>query len=427
MSIGYFRKEGWMIALMMVLVPLAGEFFILPFDNNYRVSFGIPIFFIFLLLIQRTPPFMLGVLVGISVLTFRMVLGIYEEQTDVLTAIRNHGPPVVYYLVYALVFQFFKVRRFQYKPIMIGLFGVVTELLASLSEIGIRILFNAFSFEWKMFWMLLVIALIRNFFIMGILFFSVFKDRREKEDRQLLLETNLHEVKLHFDKSLDDLEEAISQAIDLRTRFKELDQNNLKERRLYQEDLLSLSIYLHEYKKDIVNIYSILNKVISQQVTPLYMDIGELCDVVVRSNRNYAELLQKHIEFSIKTDQLKPAVHTYTILSLLNNLISNSVEAIEKSGHIHVQVQRHQEWLAIRVKDNGPGIPPDKKQMIFRAGYTTKNRTNKDKFSFSGLGLAYVRREVEKREGRIYVYSDPRQRTTIFTALLPLKHLIREG
>ncbi len=296
---------------------------------------------------------------------------------------------------------------------MIGLFGVITELLASLSELGIRNLFNSSSFKWEMFWMLLVIALIRNFFIMGILFFSVFKDRRENEDRKMLLESNLHEVKLHFDKSLDDLEEAISQAIDLRSRFKELNHNDLEERSHYQEDLLSLSIYLHEYKKGSVNIYSVLNKVISQQVTPLYMDIGELCDIVVRSNKNYAELLHKNIEFSIKTDRLKPAVHTYTILSFLNNLISNAVEAVERHGHIDVQVRRDREWLAIDVKDNGPGIPPDKQRLIFRTGYTTKNRTRKDQFSFSGLGLTYVKREVEKREvekreGRISVSSDPR-------------------
>jgi signal transduction histidine kinase len=69
--------------------------------------------------------------------------------------------------------------------------------------------------------------------------------------------------------------------------------------------------------------------------------------------------------------------------------------------------------VAIRIRDNGPGIPPDVLPRIFDPFFTTK-----DVGEGSGLGLSIVHGIVERHGGSIEVDTEPGSGTT-FTVLLP--------
>ncbi|MFS8580996.1 MAG: ATP-binding protein, partial [Novibacillus thermophilus] len=59
---------------MLVIVPLAGELNFYPFNDAFRVSFGTPTFFFFLLLLRKIHPVVSGGLVGFLVVGFPILL-----------------------------------------------------------------------------------------------------------------------------------------------------------------------------------------------------------------------------------------------------------------------------------------------------------------------------------------------------------------
>jgi signal transduction histidine kinase len=84
------------------------------------------------------------------------------------------------------------------------------------------------------------------------------------------------------------------------------------------------------------------------------------------------------------------------------SLLDNALDAIPESGRIHVKVNRQSDLVAVRITDNGPGIPADRIDRIFDPFYTTKPPGQG-----TGLGLDLSRRLVRGYNGDIYVRSEP--------------------
>lgn len=81
------------------------------------------------------------------------------------------------------------------------------------------------------------------------------------------------------------------------------------------------------------------------------------------------------------------------------NLLLNAREALGERGQVFVAATVHRDQgIEITVRDDGPGIAPEKLEQIFEAYYTTKNRG-------TGLGLAIVKHNVELYAGNVRVES----------------------
>ena len=81
----------------------------------------------------------------------------------------------------------------------------------------------------------------------------------------------------------------------------------------------------------------------------------------------------------------------------LCNLVMNALEATEKPVALDVWVGAlSEEWLQLRVRDNGPGIPEDIIDRVFDPFFTTRAQG-------TGLGLAVVAMTVSKHGGEICV------------------------
>ena len=92
----------------------------------------------------------------------------------------------------------------------------------------------------------------------------------------------------------------------------------------------------------------------------------------------------------------------------LNNLILNSIQAIDGTGTIELSVEENNNKIVIQVKDSGKGISKEDMNKIFEPLFTTKQQG-------TGLGLAGVNFIVDSHKGIISVTSPP----TIFTITLP--------
>jgi signal transduction histidine kinase len=97
---------------------------------------------------------------------------------------------------------------------------------------------------------------------------------------------------------------------------------------------------------------------------------------------------------------------------VFNNLVKNAIQAIseDRKGEIEVSVTESDEGFLIAIKDNGIGIPDDKRDQIFVPNFTTKT-------TGMGLGLAMVKNIIENLDGEIWFETKPDKGTTFFVAL----------
>jgi two-component system NtrC family sensor kinase len=117
-----------------------------------------------------------------------------------------------------------------------------------------------------------------------------------------------------------------------------------------------------------------------------------------RMTRNF----EKEVEISLELDT-KEGFHVRLdakkIDRVIINLLNNSVEILMlksiKNAKIIINAFVDGNYLKIRIKDNGPGVPEEIKDDLFKP-FVTKNKKEG-----TGLGLAIVRQIVESHSGRI--------------------------
>jgi signal transduction histidine kinase len=101
------------------------------------------------------------------------------------------------------------------------------------------------------------------------------------------------------------------------------------------------------------------------------------------------------------------------IRQVLVNLLINAQHAATRGGEVIVATGRGDGHLWCRVQDDGPGVPIDRAEAIFKPFFTSKSRG-------TGLGLSISRRIMEMHNGRL-VLDNPGMQSASFTFTLPIQ------
>jgi len=128
-----------------------------------------------------------------------------------------------------------------------------------------------------------------------------------------------------------------------------------------------------------------------------------------------AEIAHKNIRVEKKIQDGIPSVLDLGMEGILNNILRNAVDAIDKDGAITVQAKYTDGILTIIVSDTGHGILVDNPDQIFEPFFTTK-----DMDKGCGLGLTIVAEIVKSYNGQIHVQSKPGE-GAVFTINLPVR------
>ncbi|MFI5962383.1 ATP-binding protein [Streptomyces asoensis] len=90
------------------------------------------------------------------------------------------------------------------------------------------------------------------------------------------------------------------------------------------------------------------------------------------------------------------------LVTVLGNLVDNALDAVAGKPHARVEVELRTEGRTaiLRVRDTGPGIPADQRELIFTEGWSTKKPPAHGK---RGIGLSLVRRLAERQGGHATV------------------------
>ncbi|GGK05760.1 histidine kinase [Streptomyces camponoticapitis] len=105
------------------------------------------------------------------------------------------------------------------------------------------------------------------------------------------------------------------------------------------------------------------------------------------------------------------------LVTVLGNLVDNALDAAAGSedARIEVEVRAEGRTVVLRISDSGPGVPPDRRELVFTEGWTTKDPPSHGR---RGLGLAMVRRLAERQGGSARV-TESADGGAEFTVVLP--------
>lgn len=106
------------------------------------------------------------------------------------------------------------------------------------------------------------------------------------------------------------------------------------------------------------------------------------------------ELPDKHIAIPLRRNAFKRAIF---------NLITN---AARYADNINISASSDFKWLRIIVDDDGPGIPKDKREEVFRPFFRIDSARNQD-VGNTGLGLSIARDIIHAHGGDINLFDSP--------------------
>jgi len=102
---------------------------------------------------------------------------------------------------------------------------------------------------------------------------------------------------------------------------------------------------------------------------------------------------------------------------VLINLLENAVKYSYNGGVVRAEIAPHNEGVAIRVIDNGIGIPAASLPHLFERFYRVDKARSRD-VGGTGLGLSIVKHIVDRHKGYVRVESEE-DRGATFTVILP--------
>ena len=100
------------------------------------------------------------------------------------------------------------------------------------------------------------------------------------------------------------------------------------------------------------------------------------------------------LELDLPTLPVPASIDPEQIQQVLVNLLLNALDALPRGGAIHVEVETRPGAVAVRVRDNGPGVPAAIRARLFEPFVTSKPEG-------VGLGLSICKRLVEAHGGAI--------------------------
>lgn len=140
----------------------------------------------------------------------------------------------------------------------------------------------------------------------------------------------------------------------------------------------------------------------------MLFDIMDNCKDVSREKISYL--------FNCNTGNISVNADRSKLSRVFFNIYKNSMEAISEKGTIATYVNKDENWVEIKIIDDGSGISDELKEKITTPFFTTKE-------SGSGLGLFISKNIVQEHSGTFNLESNENKGCCI-TIVLPLYNTI---
>ncbi len=173
------------------------------------------------------------------------------------------------------------------------------------------------------------------------------------------------------------------------------------------------SLRLETMLNDLLSYGKPLQLNLARSSFPALMQATLIAVAQEQKNRGVAVEVSNSLE-----DDLPLMIDAELFTRAFSNLVLNAIQWSPLGGTVQVAARissqaDHKNQVVILVRDNGPGINPEKIGRLFQPFFTTRA-------GGTGLGLANVRKIVEYHGGTVTGENSPEGRGAVFTIYLPL-------
>lgn len=382
-----------------VVVGLMAEVSINPFDTAFRFSLG-PVALAFIALFFMIPAYVPGIAAGLIVplvhAVFEYAKAPYLTGAELLQAVSSYLPETVAYSALGLLLFVFRVRDRTRSPLQVAGLLAAADMLVNITELAVR----SEPFLFRSVTMIALVAMGRAAVAAGAFYIlhEGVRERQWEQERQsylqrLLFTSNLQTEVFFLQKSAREIEQITAKAHRL---YRDLPGNPC------QPLALEIAKDIHEIKKDHQRTLSSLYELVDVPTFDPEMNFSEIVGLVLDVNQAYAATQKREITISARLAVDFRTSRFGRWVSILNNLVSNAVEACHLNGSVTVSSARQGDRLVLWVSDTGSGIPQEDWVLIFSPGFTTKLNPVTGAFS-SGIGLTHVAGLVVAMQGSIQV------------------------
>lgn len=412
-----------------LLVALAGMVFVYPFESHFRFSLGVVVLGVLLLYFDDLPPLGTATLSGALIFMIRSTMNYIGGAESFGASVMLNLPAFFYYLSFGLLFSVLQLRRYTKNIVALILLLSMIDVLSNCVELTLRGEWAAHRLE-VVFVNLMAVGIMRS--SLAAYGYYLLKQYRsivlaeEQMDRYGQLTMMIAQLKaelFYLRKSSQDIEEVMEESYSL---YKEMHSRDLALDEVADQtcskQALSIARKIHEVKKDYYRVAAGIESILEPSAIEQGMRLSEIFSIIDQNTKRTLEELNKQIAVIFEyQDDLLTNKH-YTIVSMLNNLVINAIEACGDKGKIQVRQTSDKSTVTFTVEDDGPGIKPEDYEMIFHVGYSTKFCSHTGKMS-TGLGLSHVRDLTELLGGTIEVDSCP-EVATRFVIKIPKSGLV---
>jgi signal transduction histidine kinase len=148
------------------------------------------------------------------------------------------------------------------------------------------------------------------------------------------------------------------------------------------------------------------------------LDLRRVLEQAVQTSEPGIKARRHELTVSIPNDALEIDADPDRLLQIISNLLNNAAKYTEPGGSIHLSGEREGDSVAVRVRDNGMGIPPDMVSRVFEL-FAQVEESKDHAQGGLGIGLTLVQRLVEQHGGTIVCESAGVGKGSEFIVRLP--------
>lgn len=234
---------------------------------------------------------------------------------------------------------------------------------------------------------------------------ALIRERKIRKETVDFINTMAHDLKTPISN--------ISFAITLLNREQE---NNNTPKNQFVSIIETETARLKDRARKILGMASV-DAVLEDSMDQTEIDIHELIDNAVDSFRLKLQETHGRIEKQLDASRSIVKGSQLQLSSAIMNIIDNAITYSQGSSVIKVRTRNEVNGINIEIEDNGPGIPSNEQELVFRKAYRVRG-AGKLAEGF-GLGLYLAKTSVEKNGGKLSLSSDG-ESGSCFVIELPL-------
>ena len=403
---------------------LMGQFYISPFNTVFRLTLAVFFMSLFLIYFEDYSIMLITMSVGVSTFIFRSIVIYVGNDLSIIESLAIYFPVLTYYVFFGMMFKFLSVRSYYDQPFNFFLSLWVCDSVANIIEAMVRRTWETASFENLVSTIILVggirtVMTLLTYYTVRHFHLKLKKQEQDKYFNELIFFISKLKTELFFlNKSRADIEKTVAYSHE---HYHKMESATDK------APFLKIAKDIHEIKKDYLRVIAGMNAVFNVDTHLNYMSVKDMLFIVKDNISKLAHEQGKKVEIVLDYDYLFVTPEFYTIISILNNLCVNSLDAISAFGQIRISVcyAFNEKKIKFEVADTGEGIPEEKKMLVFDVGYTTKYDKTTGHMS-TGIGLSHVRQLVgELFSGEVLLDSTIGKGTRV-KFIIPQEQLIKE-